>query len=814
MTIAVTNLTAGPFTPTGLAQSLPFAFKAYSTAGVRELEVYQLLGVAETIIPPANYTVTVNTDVTGAVLEGGTVNLLVGAAVVALGSLYVRAVPAQTQAQVWSDTGSRLKNLNEALDRMALRHISLRQAFLSSSAVSLSAAAIAAASQAQADRVLAQAARTSAETAETNAETAETAAEAARDQAVIAKDLAETAATDAATYAGAIDDSTFYPDEATGRAAVADGEYFKVITTTSNGVLIYRRTNAGASVLQQTMPSIGYIGLRPNFIFCLVTAYNPATNAITITPIDTAVRYTGTYQQYVWVFEYPGVNSAGAGSVDVTVKDGSGATIITWSLRKRGNVPLTGSEFAAGDLISCRRQTATEDPAGQRLLWMNPPNTAVKQITDFVPAMMEFAKVPGPDRPLYYCHYDTVHHAVVMRLDESKYLGATGGRRRHSDVTAFVEHDMATFQADTGNALSLNSVFSRRNGRALHDFNMIFNRLSRGANVDIGRPPTTLEPPVIGGKFGDAVSAATYPISGIGHGYMADPTTAMTGTLNDNTTGTIASVTKANPMVITFTGSHLYAIGDVLTPRGVTGMTQINDVALTVTAIGATTVTIGAVNSSAYGTFTGHTGGIEIGFTISPSTDIGYEFNGDKIVKTLSYKNQNTAGDVFCRTTHVTTYDPKGAGGQVRIETTNDYTHADVTVTPGFLRGFPLLWAGTDVNRCQAIVNGVAGAILTIDTRGGPDTTLGFPEQAIFWHSDFPQHQIVVTNNFGYGFSHKENGTLVANGSAQTYIANFDWGVKLYALYGDSTGTTPRDMTGIVVTTDVSFEWRMADPIA
>jgi len=662
---------------------------------------------------------------------------------------------------------------------------------------------------AEAAKVAAQLAETNAETAETNAEAAEVAAEAAQAAAEAARNLAEDYRDETAVYAGTTNISNYYASTAAGLAATASGAYFGVPGT--DGVAIYL-DNAGSAVLQNTMPSAGWAGKRARFIMCKVTSYTSGSNAVTITPIDTTTTYTGNYQQYVWAFEYPGINSAGAGSVDVTVQDGSGASIITWSLRKKGNLALTGSEFSAGDLILCRRQTATEDPAGQRLLWMNPPNTAVKQLTDFLPAMMEYSKVPGPDRPLFYCHYDTVHHAFIMRLDESKYYGSTDANRRHSDVTAFIEHDMSPFQGDTGNCLSFNSAISRRNAKTLHDYNMIFNVTSRGANVDIGRPPTTLEPPLAGGKFGDA--AALYPISGIGHGYMDGPTTTMTGTLNDGTTSTIASVTKANPMVITFTGTHLYAINDVLTPRGVAGMTQINDVALTVTAVTSNTVTIGAVNSTAYGTFTGHTGGIDITFTISPSSTIGYEFNGDKIVKTVTYKNQNAALDVWARTTHVTTYDPTATGGQIRMETTHDFTHADVTVTPGMLRGFAMLWAGTDVNRCQAIVNGVPGTVQTIDKRDNTDTTLGFPEQVIFWHSDFPEHQIVVTNNFGYGYSHKVNGTLVANGIYPTYVDNFNWGVKLYGgLYGDQTGTTPTDMSGKIITYDVSFEWRMADAI-
>ena len=64
---------------------------------------------------------------------------------------------------------------------------------------------------------------------------AKTAAEAARDAAVV--------------------NSTMYPDEATGRAAVADGAYFKVIGTGDVACSAYRRTNSSTSVLVATYPS-------------------------------------------------------------------------------------------------------------------------------------------------------------------------------------------------------------------------------------------------------------------------------------------------------------------------------------------------------------------------------------------------------------------------------------------------------------------------------------------------------------------------------------------------------------------------------
>lgn len=75
--------------------------------------------------------------------------------------------------------------------------------------------------------------------------------EAARDVAVLAKDAA---------MVGAVT----YPDEATGRAAVVDGEYFKVIGSGDVAAREYRRTNASTSVLVAEYPSVQKIWGRDN----------------------------------------------------------------------------------------------------------------------------------------------------------------------------------------------------------------------------------------------------------------------------------------------------------------------------------------------------------------------------------------------------------------------------------------------------------------------------------------------------------------------------------------------------------------------
>ncbi len=117
MTITVTNIVAGPFTATGAEQEVAFDFKVFT----RE-EVEVVVGAARTPIDPDGYVVAPNKAVDGQVMEGGTITLLDGS--LAAGTIFnVVAKPAKTQDLVFSDTGSRLRNLNEVADRAALRAI-------------------------------------------------------------------------------------------------------------------------------------------------------------------------------------------------------------------------------------------------------------------------------------------------------------------------------------------------------------------------------------------------------------------------------------------------------------------------------------------------------------------------------------------------------------------------------------------------------------------------------------------------------------------------------------------------------------------
>lgn len=121
MTITVTNIVAGPYTATGAAQNLPFDFKVFTP---EEIEV--VVGADRTPVDPSLYTVTRNLAVDGQVKEGGSVTLSAGALPAGV-AVNLVAKPRLTQDLVFSDVGSRLRNLNEVADRAALR--ALRSAY-------------------------------------------------------------------------------------------------------------------------------------------------------------------------------------------------------------------------------------------------------------------------------------------------------------------------------------------------------------------------------------------------------------------------------------------------------------------------------------------------------------------------------------------------------------------------------------------------------------------------------------------------------------------------------------------------------------
>ena len=125
MTITVTDLEAGPYVATGATQTVPFSFMSLSDAEVSVIVVTDDLG--ESPLAAEMFAVQRNRELDGSPTEGGSVTLSPGA-ILTGSTFYLRANPSDEQDQRWSDTGSRLRNLNDALDRSTLRHLILKRA--------------------------------------------------------------------------------------------------------------------------------------------------------------------------------------------------------------------------------------------------------------------------------------------------------------------------------------------------------------------------------------------------------------------------------------------------------------------------------------------------------------------------------------------------------------------------------------------------------------------------------------------------------------------------------------------------------------
>lgn len=362
-----------------------------------------------------------------------------------------------------------------------------------------------------------------AQAAEAGAQTAQSLSEGARDGAVIAKGLAEEYRDETAVYAGTTNITNYYPDTTAGLAGTASGAYFGVPGT--DGVAIYR-DNSGVAAAGPVIPSIDYIGKRPQFIKCVASAVTSG-NSFSITPVDPNIRYAGTAESEVWAYEAPAANIVGSGGIDITIKNGAGTDFATITLRKKGFDVLDGTEFEAGDLVFIRRAKAAEN-AGQPLLWMNPPNPALK--------------TAARDLQTLALQQPSTNFAVsIQRVDDTNYVvrhhslrGSANYAVMESDHVISVFKDLAVgmSQGSTkiGSALALNSEWLIQNGREVRYCQFLSNELS-GGNWSREQPSTT-EPVDRFGVYGTAV--ANYEIVGLNHpggieNTLADRTMTMDG---------------------------------------------------------------------------------------------------------------------------------------------------------------------------------------------------------------------------------------------------------------------------------------------
>jgi hypothetical protein len=117
MTVTVTDVLAGPFTPNGATVSFPFDFKVPSASEVR---VYRLVGGVETDIV-SGFTVTLAEDG-----EGGAV-VFSTAPATGSGSIFIEPAPSFEQNATFSNSGFLPSTLNPVLDRIAIGLLALRE---------------------------------------------------------------------------------------------------------------------------------------------------------------------------------------------------------------------------------------------------------------------------------------------------------------------------------------------------------------------------------------------------------------------------------------------------------------------------------------------------------------------------------------------------------------------------------------------------------------------------------------------------------------------------------------------------------------
>lgn len=660
---------------------------------------------------------------------------------------------------------------------------------------------------------------------------ARNAADAAAAQAAVQRGLSEAAAglshqyrDEAQQILASTPASPSYATDAAGIAAVAIGAQYWLRTV--DGLRL--KTKTGASTFADYVTSDGraliltstngVYALRP-IIRMYVSALG-ANNDFTIRPVNPQERLNGAGTDPLLMWPWPKTNSIGSGATNVTVQNGDGSTFFgPAAFVRSGPTNLSPNDVELGFNVVGRRMTAGED-VGQRILWVEWPDTAVKRLSPAISRGRVFGEAPTPDRPIGWEKAESDLHRLRIRSHRGNY--AAGRPYRHGNHIEVAIKDMGTFMSDPPGVPALNSYFSIWGGRICQDLNLLFDKLDSGVSVNNGGGgPTTLEPPGILCNFATQTPAQAV-VGGVSHGNWD----ALGGFLrrfwNDASTGTIVAVTSLNPLKLRL-NINVHKVADVIKPLGVAGMVEINGQELTVTAVETTTtpsdtVVIGGVNATGYGAFTGHTGGIEArsgNLIASPTLTSLY---GDRFNLINQGFMLTSAGAKACHATYSLDLVSE-ANRHLQLVSTLDFTHPDLTVTAGFVRTSVTLAAFTDMDLCRGIYAGAPGPWKRIGKSDDSSTLLGQPDAVEFTHSDLTTKRVIVSNNSGTGKSHKESvggGAFVAVNKtlAETYVSNFAGFSKLYGdpIY-DATGATKTDMTGRKLVFDTSWCWRDADPI-
>jgi hypothetical protein len=562
-------------------------------------------------------------------------------------------------------------------------------------------------------------------------------------------------------------------------------------------------------------------------------------NKYFVRPIQN-IDLTGSFTQYRFHLQSPFTNALGDLAwhiVKYGVTPAANGTLVAGQSITGGSLCTTGdagtvaiyssggtSAPAVGTVLRYSKMLVVRnpDPIGSnpgtpnayRML-ENLGDTVTEPLTDTLIASE--LKTPKPDRPVHTIQVGENLSMISIKMHSGNYVDNT--YYNQSDHVKVALMNVAPFMAVATNFTALNSIWAYAKNQKLEVGNFVYKALDTGTTVETGLVWSAFEPVIIIGNMANAGDTANwgtnFSLAGRAHGQIyASPTTTRKGYRKDSSTGTPTAATKTNPLTITVNTITSAQIGDRIKCTGVVGMTQINDVWLTISGrseVGNTTVlTFSGVNATGYGTFTSCPNNIEWEKTGLEAPTINTEWAGTRIIESTTGYFTTPSGTRACKFTDSTTFESTSTA-HITHAWTHDFADAAISITPGTRTGsYAVMCPMTGFNRAVGYVNGVKGAVQIIDKRDGTTTGFGNAEKVIAWNADAPDIQLVVENLAGPGYTHFENGVGVAY-ATQVIGINNSYGCKLY--WPTYPVTTPVSLAGKTLTGSFSMRIIRATPI-
>ena len=426
-------------------------------------------------------------------------------------------------------------------------------------------------------------------------------------------------------------------------------------------------------------------------------------------------------------------------------------------------------------------------------------------------------KSPKPVRPVSSLQMDPNLTIIGVKLPIGNYVDATYAN--NEDYLRVGYMNVAPFMGLTTQApdgfMALNSLWANVRNQKVTLANFVYKALDSGTTVETGLVWSAYENVFIAL---DMAQPTLYALAGRAHGDVTEITTVRRGYRQDSATGYPTAATQGANLTVTMNTSVQILAGERVRFAGATGMTQLNDTWFTLSSIAGnpSVLTFTGVNSTAWGAFTNPSSGVGIAdyaereVILPAQADTTTEWDGIRIEQECTYFMTTPAGTVsgvsipakkwaYC--TDLTTFEP-GADYLVKFEWTADFTHPDITITPGTRGGgYVVMCPLTGANRTAATVSGVQGAATRVDLRDGSTTSLGYAEIVTNWNADFGDIQLVIENIAGPGYTHFEDtgsGPVGVAYAANVFALNNDYGPKNY--WPVYPSATPVSLAGKILT--------------